>query len=535
MGLRGIGALTQAKRDAAMERALNSGPLPWEAPGLSRAEAVIVFCETLTVTSGLFAGTSLQLRPWQCAFIYRVYREEEDGTRPVRTAVLSMGRKGGKTQLAAALALAHLCGPEAESRGEVYSCATNRFQATKIFDEMVALIDKSPWLAARTNITRFVKKIEDLENGSTYNALTSEARSKHGLSPSFVVYDELGQAPDRELYDAMNTALGARKAPLLLIISTQAANDHAPLSQLIDYGKKVQQGDIEDPSFHLTLFAAPEDCDPWARESWEMANPALGDFRSLEDVERQASQAKLMPSLEGNFRNYVLNQRVAAEDRFITHEQWMKCAGKVVIPDGAKVFAALDLGSTRDLTALVLVHQDDNDVFHVQSYFWLAGDLVLRGHQDHAPYDDWRHAGYLEAAGDATDPAVIALAIAELSAQYRIVTLTFDEWRFAEVKRELDAIGCEIELLPHRMGYKSMSAPIDQLERLIAQKRLRHGDHPVLKMCALNAVVTRDAANNRKLDKSRSSGRIDGLQALAMSLTPMLVQKPDIDVSALIG
>jgi phage terminase large subunit-like protein len=534
MGLRGIGALTRKERAEALELAL-AQVVPWEAPDLSRAGRVIRFCEALQVTSGTLAGTMLWLRPWQKAFIEAVYREEND-CRPVRTAVLSMARKNGKSQLAAALALCHLCGPESESRGEVYSCATTRHQASKIFDEMVALIGRSYWLTARCNVTRFTKRIEDLHNGSIYYALTSEPRSKHGLSPSLVVYDELGQAPDRELYDAMNTALGARATPLMLAISTQAADDHAPLSQLIDYGLKVRSGEIVDPSFHLTLYTAPDSADPWDPATWALANPALGDFRSLEDLERQAAQAKSMPALENNFRNLILNQRVAAEERFITPRQWADCAEAAEIPDGAKVYAALDLGSTRDLTALVLLHQDADDVFHVKPFFWMAGDLAARGHEDAAPYADWQRAGYLTAAGEATDPAIIAEAIAQLSTQYRIATLTFDEWRMAEVKRELDAIGCELELLPHRQGYKSMSAPIETLMRLLAQKRIRHGGHPVLKMCAMNAVVTRDAHNNRKLDKSRSNGRIDGLVALTMTFTPaLLTATEEVDIKSLIG
>jgi phage terminase large subunit-like protein len=534
MGLHGIGALSKAERDKAFYEAMLR-PLPWEAAGLSRAQRVVAFCEDLTVTSGSLAGESLKLRPWQREFVEGIYHEA-DGQRLIRTAVLSVARKNGKTQLAAALALAHLCGPESESRGEVYSCATNRFQASKIFDEMVALIAAHKWLKARTNITQFTKHIRDLHNGSIYMSLTSEPRSKHGLSPSFCVYDELGQAPDRALYDAMNTALGARKQPLMLVISTQAANDHAPLSQLIDYGLRIRSGVVVDPSFHLTLYAAPDTADPWKRKTWELANPALNDFRSLEDVKRIAEQAKLMPSTENMFRNYVLNQRVAAEERFITPRQWQDCGAPAEIPDGAKVYAALDLGSTKDLTALVLVHQDIDDVFHVQPYFWSAGDLVSRGHADGAPYDAWQRAGYLASAGEATDPAMIADTIAKLSSTYRIQTLAFDRWRMAEIKRELDAIGCDVELLEHGQGYKDMGPAVSTLERLMAQKRIRHGNHPVMTMCAMNAVVTRDPTGARKLDKSRSTGRIDGLVALTMSFTPALLRlNEEVDVQSLIG
>src|SRR5215831_1489635 len=305
MGLRGPSAKPLMGRREALEAAASCS-YPWDAPGLSRAARVITFLEDLEITTGRQVGTKLHLRPWQRKFIEAVYHEDKRGIRPIRTAVLSMARKNGKSQLAAALALCHLCGPEAESRGEVYSCANDRFQASKIFSEMVALISGHPYLSMRVNIMRFKKEIEDLINGSVYAALTAEVKTKMGLSPSFVVYDELGMAPNRALYDAMDSALGARKEPLLLVISTQATDDHAPMSQLIDYGLKNKRGEIRDKSFHLTLYSAPDDADPWTTRTWKFANPALDDFRSLEDVARLAKQAQRMPAQENAFRNLIL-------------------------------------------------------------------------------------------------------------------------------------------------------------------------------------------------------------------------------------
>jgi phage terminase large subunit-like protein len=351
MGLRGKGSRPLSERTLAPGQSN-----PWNAPGLSRANRVVAFLQDLTITSGPNAFTTLELRPWQRKFLEAIYAVK-GGSRPVRTAVLSMGRKNGKSQLAAALALCHLSGPEAESRGEVYSCANDRFQAAKIFAEMVAMINSHPWLSDRVNICRFLKQLEDLENGSIYAAVSSEAKTKMGLSPSFVVYDELGQSDDRELYDAMDSAMGGRKDPLLLVISTQAATDLAPMSQLIDYGLRIRRGEIRDPNFHLTLYSAAEDADPWSIKAWRQANPAIGDFRSLEDVRRLAKQAQRMPAQENTFRNLVLNQRVATEARFMDRAAWNACSGPALIPQGAKVYAGLDLGATRDLSALVIAYQ----------------------------------------------------------------------------------------------------------------------------------------------------------------------------------
>ena len=210
MGLRGPSAKPLKARREALEAAA-SRSYSWDAPGLSRADRVITFLEDLEITTGKHASTKLRLRSWQRKFIEAVYREDKRGVRPIRTAVLSMARKNGKSQLAAALALCHLCGPEAESRGEVYSCANDRFQSSRIFNEMVALIDRHPALSARTNVTSFRKEIHDLVNGSIYVALTAEAKTKLGLSPSFVIYDELGSAGNRALFDAMDCDGGPRE------------------------------------------------------------------------------------------------------------------------------------------------------------------------------------------------------------------------------------------------------------------------------------------------------------------------------------
>jgi phage terminase large subunit-like protein len=221
---------------------------------------------------------------------------------------------------------------------------------------------------------------------------------------------------------------------------------------------------------------------------------------------------------------------------FIKPAAWKACGGKPIIPDGAKVFAALDLGSTRDMSALVLIHEDANDVFHVVPYFWLPGEVHEQQEQDRAPYEEWIAKEYVTAIGEATDPKIIALKIAELNGRYQIRTLAFDRWRIADLQRELKAIGCSVPLVPHGQGYRDMSPAVDILERLIVQQRIRHGSHPVLAWNAVNAVVTQDPAKNRKLDKSKSGGKIDGIVALAMAFSIAMIKvEPEVDVAALIG
>ena len=317
----------------------------------------------------------------------------------------------------------------------------------------------------------------------------------------------------------------------MLVISTQAADDFAPMSQLIDYGLTLEGGTIHDPAFHLTLYSAPEDADPWSRKAWRAANPALGDFRSLSDVERLAKQAQRMPARENAFRNLILNQRVAAEARFMDAAAWRACSGEPNIPAGAR-----DLGATRDLSALMIVWQDGTGTFHVKPYCWLPGNLQERSEQDRAPYSAWEKLGFITPIGPTTDPRTIAQKIAELNGHNRMMSLAFDRWRINDLKRELDAIGCHVPLEPLGQGYKDMSPAVDIVERLVVQKKLRHGANPVLTWCALNAIVTRDPACGRKFDKAKSSGRIDALVALAMALSLALLRAANpIDIEALIG
>jgi phage terminase large subunit-like protein len=502
MGMRGINATP--KRISKRPHAPALHRHPWDAPGLFRAERIIRFVNTLPCTQGPLAGTTLRLRPWQTKFIKAVYRTDKQGNRTVRTAVLSVARNNGKTQTAAALCLAHLSGPEAEMRGETYSVACTKDQAGRIFNEMVAIITRTPWLNERINVVRFRRELEDMVNGSTFRVLSADVAPVHGLSPSFVCYDELAQVPNRELYDALSTALGGRAQPLMLVISTQASSDLAPLSELVDYGLRIERGEIKDPSFHLTLYTAPPESDPWKFTTWKLANPALADFRSLEDVKRLALLAQRLPASLMSFRRYVLNQRVDASAPFLNMTLWeANSTNEYDIRDlkGRECYAGLDLGATKDMTALVLVFADGSGAFDVIPFCWLPGEtLTEREDEDNMPYRLWRDEGLLLTfPGRATDPKAVAMKIAELHGLYRIRALAFDRWRIEDIKRELDAIGCNVELIPFGQGYKDLSPAVDTLERLVEQGKLRHDGHPVLKMAAANCRVEMDSAISKYL------------------------------------
>jgi phage terminase large subunit-like protein len=539
LGLRGPRAGRKPTRRAASgPRITASEAQPWELPSLPRAEKVVRFIESLPCSAGPLAGTQFKLRPWQKRFVRAVYATDKQGRRQVKTAVLSMGRGGGKTTLAACLALCHLAGPEAESRGEVYSAANDRFQASRIFNELVAIAQRVPWLEKRLSIRRYPKEIEDFETGSLFASLSADAPTKHGLSPSCVIYDELGQATSRDLLEAFTTALAKRPEPLLLVISTQAARDEAPLSTLIDYGLRIQSGEVDDPSFLLHLYTAPADADPWSPKTWKLANPALGDFLSLPNMKRMARQAKEMRSAEAAFRNLCLNQRIDTTEHFISPPVWKACGDPVDIDrlKGRPCFAGLDLGATRDLTALILCFADDDGGYDVVPYIWLPGDPSEREDQDRTFYQMWVKQGHLLTfpGRSSTDPEVVALKIAELHGRYNIRALAFDRWRIEDLQRELSAIGCSVPLVPFGQGFKDQAPAVDLLERLVFERKIRHGNHPVLTAAAANAKIEMDAAGNRKLSKRKATGRIDPLVATVMAVGVAPRQPKPIDASTLV-
>jgi phage terminase large subunit-like protein len=544
MGLRGPGATARKiiEEEAPKRRRTD----PWKKPGLSRADRVIAFCEDLQVTAGAHAGRKLKLRPWQKSWIRRIYRQDKFRRRVVRTAVKSIARKNGKTAEAAALGLCHLMGPEAEPRGEVYSAANDRGQAGKLFDEMVAMLQANPRLRLRVNIQRFLKKIEVLEGdgvGSIYMALSADAETKHGLSPSMVVYDELGQAKKRDLFDALDTAMGARANPLLLVISTQAADDNAPMSELIDYGLRVKAGEVTDDSFDLELWTAPADADPWVEATWRLANPALGDFRSMEDVRRMAQQAQEQRSKEPAFRNLILNQRIAAHVRFLSRAEWKACEAAYTLEDmaGSQCVGALDLSGVRDLTALVLVFLREGAFWSWPIFFMPEEAVRDRSEVDAMPYERWAKEGHITLIpGPTNDPEAIARHIAGLVVRLGLKLIAYDRWRIEDLVREMKKQGQDVlkaseikgqpfeglVLAEHGQGFKDMSVAVDALEQMVAQRTFRHPGNPVLTMCASNAVTERDPAGNRKFDKPKSTGRIDGIVSAAMAAR-MAINPPE--------
>lgn len=480
----------------------------------SPAEEVIAFIEQyLIVPEGAHVGRPVRLRGWQKEIIKAIY------DTPTRRALVSMGRKNGKTSIIAMLLLAHLVGPQARRNGQIFSAAQSRDQASLVFGLAAKMARMSSELSPLVTVRDSAKELFCDLTGVRYRALSADATTAMGLSPVAVIHDELGQVrgPRSDLYDALETAMGAQESPLSIVISTQAPTDADLLSTLIDDAKTGS-----DPRTKLFLFAADDDDDPFDEATWHKANPALGDFRSLEDMREAAERAKRLPAFENSFRNLFLNQRVAVINHFLSPEVW-KINGAE--PDESEfddnpVYGGLDLSSRQDLTALVLVARGADGFLHVKPHFWMPAEgLAEKAKRDRAPYDVWRDRGLLTATpGRSIDYAFVARHLADLAGRCDLRSIRFDRWRIHDLQREIERIGASVPLEEHGQGFKDMSPSLEMLEGEAVNGRIRHGMHPILTWCAANAVVVSDPAGNRKLDKSKATGRIDGLVALAMAV-----------------
>jgi phage terminase large subunit-like protein len=347
-----------------------------------------------------------------------------------------------------------------------------------------------------------------------FRALAAEGRTAHGLSPVLAILDEIGQVkgPQSDFVDAITTSQGAHDAPLLLVISTQAPTDADLFSIWLDDAERSN-----DPSIVSHVYAAPEDCELDDPRAWAAANPALGLFRSKRDVEEQAAQAMRMPSNEATFRVLTLNQRVNMVAAFVSASVW-KAGNRESKEFTGAVYGGLDLSATTDLTSLVLTCRIDGEL-HVQPYFWMPQDSVAdASKRDRAPYDVWVKQGFIRTTpGRVIDYAFVARDIGTITAGMDISRIAFDRWRMDRMQTALEHAGVDLPLEPFGQGYVSMAPALDALEEDLLKENLLHGGNGPLAMCAANAVAVSDPAGNRKLDKSKATGRIDGLVALTMA------------------
>ena len=487
------------------------------------ADYAVNFIECLSHTKGTWAGKPFELLDWQERIIRDLFGVlKPNGYRQFNTAYIEIPKKNGKSELAAAIALLLTCG-DGEERAEVYGCAADRQQASIVFEVAADMVRMCPALNKRVKILASQKRIVYMPTNSFYQVLSAEAYSKHGFNIHGVVFDELHTQPNRKLFDVMTKGSGdARMQPLYFLITTAGTDTNSICYEQHQKAKDILEGRKIDRTFYPVIYGAEDDADWTSPKVWKQANPSLGETIGMEKVVAACESARQNPGEENAFRQLRLNQWVKQAVRWMPMEKWDACnfpfdASEL---EGRICYGGLDLSSTTDITAFVLVFPpiDEDDKYYILPFFWLPEDtLPLRVRRDHVPYDVWERQGYLlTTEGNVVHYGFIENFIEELGQRFNIREIAFDRWGAVQMSQNLEGLG--FTMVQFGQGYKDMSPPTKELMRLTLNKMIAHGGHPVLRWMMDNIFIKRDPAGNIKPDKEKSTEKIDGAVALIMAL-----------------
>ena len=487
------------------------------------ADYAVGFIECLCHTKGTWAGKPFELIDWQERIIRDIFGIlKPNGYRQFNTAYIEIGKKNGKSELAAAVALLLCCG-DGEERAEVYGCAADRQQASIVFEVAADMVRMCPALGKRVKILASQKRMVYLPTNSFYQVLSAEAYSKHGFNIHGVVFDELHTQPNRKLFDVMTKGSGdARMQPLYFLITTAGTDTQSICYETHQKAKDILEGRKIDQTFYPVIYGAKEDEDWTDPEVWKRSNPSLGITVGIDKVQAACDSARQNPAEENSFRQLRLNQWVKQSVRWMPMDKWDACDIPVDAEalEGRVCYGGLDLSSTMDITAFVLVFSpiEEDEPFAVLPYFWIPEENIdLRVRRDHVPYDVWQRLGYLQTTeGNVVHYGFIEAFIEKLGEKYNIREIAFDRWGAVQMVQNLEGMGFTV--VPFGQGFKDMSPPTKELMKLTLEKKIAHGGHPVMRWMADNIFIRTDPAGNIKADKEKSTEKIDGVIALIMAL-----------------
>ena len=491
--------------------------------GQALADRAVAFINSLKHTKGVWYGKNFELLPWQDKIVRDLFGTlKPNGYRQYNTAYVEIPKKQGKSELAAAIALYLTCG-DGEYGAEVYGCAADRQQASIVFDVAVEMINQCPALKRRCKILASTKRIVYEPLKSFYQVLSAESYTKHGLNVHGVIFDELHAQPNRALYDVMLTGSGdARKQPLYFLITTAGTDRNSICYEVHQKAEDILKGKKNDPTFYPVIYGLKDDEDWTDEKNWYKANPSLDITVDVDKIRAAFNNAKENPAEENLFRQLRLNQWVKQSVRWMPMDKWNLCSFPVDKEKlkGRLCYGGLDLSSTTDITAFVLVFppEDEDDKYQVLPFFWLPEEtLELRVRRDHVPYDKWKAKGLvLTTDGNVVHYGFIEKFIEELGTQYNIKEIAYDRWGAVQMVQNLEGMGFTI--VPFGQGYKDMSPPTKELMKLVLEQKIAHGGNGVLDWMIDNIYIKTDPAGNIKPDKEKSTEKIDGAIALIMAL-----------------
>ncbi len=487
------------------------------------ADFVVSFIEQLKHTKGEFYNTPFELIDWQEQIVRDIFGVlKPDGYRQFTTAYIEVPKKAGKSEIAASLALYMLCA-DGEQRAEVYGCAADREQSSLVFDVACDMVKLCPALERRCNIRPSRKSIQYSPTNSSYKALSADVAGKSGVSVSALIFDELWVQKDRRFFDMMTVGTSdARRNPLHFIITTAGNDTNTICYEMHQKAVDILEGRKIDPTFYPVIYGADADDDWTDPKTWMKANPSLGITIDIEKYRAACESAKQNPSEENTFRQLRLNQWVKQSVRWMPMEKWDACAFPVDVDEleGRVCYGGLDLSQTTDITAFVLVFppRDETEKYIVLPYFWIPEDNIkLRVSRDHVPYDLWERQGLLQTTeGNVVHYGFIEKFIERLGKRFNIRSIAFDRWGAVQMTQNLEDMGFTV--IPFGQGFKDMSPPTKELMKLTLEQKIAHGGHPILRWMMDNVFVRTDPAGNIKMDKEKSTEKIDGAVAMVMAL-----------------
>lgn len=513
-------------------------------------ERAVRIINKLKHTKGSVSGKPFRLRPWQEVIVRRIFGTlRADGLRQFRTIYIALPRKNGKSELAAAIAILLLMF-DREEGAEVYSCAAERDQAALVFNVAHEMIDMDPVLRRQVKPVLSTKRLIYKKSRSVYKAVSAEAPSKHGLNPHGVIYDELHAAPSRELYDVMVSATGAREQPLMVIITTAGWDKKSICGEVHDYALRVRDGEVHDPTFLPVIYSfEPKkkqvSCgidekgkpiirklkrgESWkSRRVWGLCNPALGDFRRMDQLEAEFHKAVAVPAQQNTFRQLYLNEWTEQATRWLDMDSWRACGQDMAETTlaGRECYLGLDLSSKIDITAAVALFKatDDDPLMRVKCWFWMPEEtLRRRALEDRVPYELWRAQGFIHTTpGNALDYSFIFDTIVnDIATMFEVQEVAFDPFNATQMAIRLGECGMRCVEVPQRIG--RLSEPAKELEAMILRRKIAHDHNPVLEWMVGNVAVWQDKNGNYMPHKGKSTGRIDGVAALMNALARHLV------------
>ena len=495
-----------------------------------KADRAVTFIENLCHTKGKWAGTPFWLLPWQEQLIRDIFGiVKPDGNRQFRTAFVEICKKVGKSELAAAVAL-YLLYADNEPSAEVYGAAADRQQASIVFDVAKQMVEMSPALMKRSKLMAATKRIVNYGNAGYYQVLSAEVGGKHGFSVSGLVFDEIHTQPNRQLYDVLTKGSSdARQNPLHFIITTAGNDRHSIAFELHTKAVDILEGRRVDPTFYPVVYGLKDDEDWEDEANWYKVNPSLGytvDIERLRDAYREAKQN---PADEITFKWLRMNMWVSSTTAWILDAIYMRGNEPIDMDalEGRDCYAGLDLSSTGDITALVLMFppRDKDEKYIVLPFFWVPEDTIPRRVKANSvPYDVWEKQGHILATeGNVIHYDFIEKFIYDLAEKYHILEIAVDRWNATQMIQNLEGEGFTI--VPFGQGFSSMSAPTKEFYRLLMEGQIIHGGHPVLRWMAGNVVIDTDPAGNIKVTKAKSKEKIDGIVAAIMALDRCIRQE----------